>query len=227
MSSITDPADYEAWYHTSRGQWIGDREFTLLQQLLRPEAGASMLDVGCGTGHFSRRFAGIGLLVTGIDPDPAVLKFAMRQGGDIRYMQGDALELPFADNSFEYTVAVTSLCFIEDPLQALREMWRVTRQTLTLGLLNRRSLLHWKKQGQGGYSGARWDTAGEVMKEWIPVLVPAPGKIYVRSAIFLPQGTRVARLSEQWLPRSLLLGGFLAVGLGKPSSISVRHVPGR
>jgi len=213
MSSITDPADYEAWYQTPRGHWIGDREFILLQQLLKPKARTSLLDVGCGTGHFSRRFAGLGLSVTGVDPNPAVLKFAMTQGGNIRYMQGNALELPFADNSFEYTVAVTSLCFIEDPLQALREMWRVTRHTLALGLLNRRSLLHWKKQGQGSYSGARWDTAGEVMKEWIPLLTPAPKKIGVRSAIFLPQGTRFARLSEQWLSCSLLLGGFLAVGL--------------
>ena len=217
MNSIPDPAAYEAWYHTPRGQWIGDREFALLQQLLRPEAGASLLDVGCGTGHFSRRFAGIGLSVTGIDPGSAVLKFAMRQGGDIRYLQGDALELPFADNSFEYTVAVTSLCFIEDPLRALQEMWRVTRHTLVLGLLNRRSLLHWKKQGHGSYSGARWDTAGEVLKVWIPVLTPAPDKVEVGSAIFLPQGTRFARLSEPWLSRSLLLGGFLGVGLSKTS----------
>lgn len=225
MKGITDPADYEAWYNTPRGRWIGDREFTLLQQLLSPGAGASLLDVGCGTGHFSRHFARIGLSVTGIDPDSAALKFAMTQGSDIRYMQGNALELPFADNSFDYTVAVTSLCFIEDPLPALREMWRVTRHTLALGLLNRRSLLHWKKQGQGGYSGARWDTAGEVMKEWIPVLAPAPEKTGVHSAIFLPQGTRVARLSEQWLPRSLLLGGFLAVGLGKPSMPLVNYCP--
>lgn len=217
MNGITDPAAYEAWHHTPRGQWIGDREFILLQQLLKPKAGTSLLDVGCGTGHFSRHFAGIGLSVTGVDPDPAALKYAMTQGGDIRYMQGNVLELPFADNSFEYTIAVTSLCFIEDPLQALREMWRVTRHTLALGLLNRRSLLHWKKQGQGSYSGARWDTASEVLKMWIPELTPAPDKVGVCSTIFLPQGTRIARVSEQWLPRSLLLGGFLAVGLSKAS----------
>jgi SAM-dependent methyltransferase len=215
MNSITDPAAYEAWYHTPRGHWISDCEFTQLQQLLRPEAGALLLDVGCGTGYFSRHFARIGLSVIGIDPDPAALKFAITQGGDIRYMQGNALELPFTDNSCDYTVAVTSLCFIEDPMQALREMWRVTRHTLALGLLNRHSLLHWKKQGQGGYSGARWDTAGEVLKEWIPVFTPAPKKIVVRSAIFLPQGTRIAQWSEQWLHGALPWGGFLVVGLRK------------
>lgn len=217
LNSITPPTDYEAWYHTPRGRWIGEREFTVVQQLLKPEAGTSLLDVGCGTGHFSRRFAGIGLSVTGIDSDSSVLKFSMRQGGDIRYLQGDALELPFADNSFEYATAMTSLCFIEDPLQALQEMWRVTRHAMVLGLLNRHSLLHWKKQGQGSYSGARWDTADEVLKAWIPVLTPAPEKVAVRSAIFLPQGTRLARLSEQWLSHSLRLGGFLAVGLSKTS----------
>lgn len=216
MKGITDPATYEAWYHTPRGRWIGDREFILLQSLLRTRKGGSLLDVGCGTGHFSRRFARLGLSVTGIDPDPAVLRFARTQGSDVHYMQGNAQELPFSDNAFDYMIAVTSLCFIDEPLLVLQEMWRVTRHTLVLGLLNRHSLLHWKKQGgQGSYAGARWDTAGEVVRAWIPVLMPKPKKIVVRSAIFLPQGTRVARWSERWLPEALPWGCFLAVGLRK------------
>ena len=215
MKSITDPAAYEAWYHTPRGRWIGDREFILLQSLLRAHKGGSLLDVGCGTGHFSRRFARLGLSVTGIDPDSEVLNFARKQRSDIHYLHGNALELPFSDKAFDYTIAVTSLCFIEDPLQVLQEMWRVTRHTMVLGLLNRHSLLHWRKQGQGSYAGARWDVAGEVLKDWIPVLTPVPKEIELRSAIFLHQGTRVARWSEQWLPDTLLWGGFLAIGLRK------------
>jgi len=215
MTNITDPATYEAWYHTPRGRWIGDREFILLQSLLRTPKGGSLLDVGCGTGHFSRCFSRSGLSVTGIDPDPAVLKFAKTQGDDIHYMQGNALELPFSGNTFDYAIAVTSLCFIDDPLQVLREMWRVSRHALVLGLLNRHSLLHWRKQGQGSYLGARWDTVGEVLKEWIPALTPVPREIAVRSTIFLPQGTGLAQWSEQWLPRTLPWGGFLAVGLRK------------
>jgi SAM-dependent methyltransferase len=215
VKAITDPAAYEDWYHTPRGRWIGDREFMLLQRLLRTGAGDSLLDAGCGTGYFSRRFARLGLEVTGIDPDPEVLNFARQQGSDIHYLQGNALELPFPDNAFDYTIAVTSLCFIDDPVQALREMWRVTRHSLALGLLNRHSLLHWIKQGQGSYLGARWDTAAGVVKEWLPVLSPAPGETMLRSAVFLPQGTRMAQWSEQWLPATLPWGGFLAVGLRK------------
>ena len=137
------------------------------------------------------------------------------QGDGIHYLQGSALKLPFPDLAFDCTLAVTSLCFVDDPLPALREMWRVTRYTLALGLLNRHSLLHREKHGQGGYAGARWDTAGEVARNWLPALVPTPAGTTVRSAIFLPRGNRLARWSERWLPGALLWGGFLAVGLRK------------
>ena len=210
---MTDPKTYEAWYHSPRGRWIGDREFTLLRDLLRPEADATLLDVGCGTGHFSRRVARLGLSVTGIDPDPKAIDFAKEQDDDTVYLQGNGLDLPFSDQSFDYTTAVTSLCFIDEPTRAIKEMWRVTRRSLALGLLNRHSLLHWKKQGRGGYSGARWDTAAEVLERWIPELTPAPKEIRLRTAIFLPQGTKVAQLAEEWMPNRLPWGGFLGVYL--------------
>ena len=66
-----------------------------MQLLLMAEEDTALLDIECGTGLFSRRFAQLGLSVTGIDPDPATLKFARTQGEDIRYMQGSALELPY------------------------------------------------------------------------------------------------------------------------------------
>lgn len=210
-----DPATYEAWYHTPRGHWIGEREFFLLRDLLGASAGATLLDVGCGTGYFTRGFAEMGLAVTGIDTNPAALEFARKQDSSIQYMQGNALALPFPDNAFDYTMAVTSLCFVDEPRQAFREIWRVTRHALALGLLNRHSLLYRSKQGQGGYRGARWDTAGEVTNEWLPELSPPPESIALRSAIFFPQGTRLAQWSERWLPNTLQWGGFLAVGLNK------------
>jgi len=72
---ITDPTTYEAWYKTPRGHWVSECEFSLLQRLMNPHTGESLLDVGCGTGHFTRRFAQAGLSVTGIDPDPKKLDF--------------------------------------------------------------------------------------------------------------------------------------------------------
>jgi SAM-dependent methyltransferase len=207
-----NPREYEAWYQTARGSWIADREFDLMMRLLKPAAGAMLLDVGCGTGHFSRRFAAVGLRVTGLDPDPAMLDYARGLGG-VSYLLGTGTALPFDDNAYDHVTAVTSLCFIADPERALREMWRVARRAVLLGLLNRHSLLYRQKHDRGGYRGARRDTAAEV-RRWTQSLAPVP-RVTIRSAIFLP-GDAFARTVEAVLPGVLPWGGFLAVLLRKP-----------
>ncbi|MAT66038.1 MAG: methyltransferase type 11 [Gammaproteobacteria bacterium] len=209
-----EPAEYEAWYHTPRGRWIAGREAALLLRLLRPQPGASLLDAGCGTGHFSRRFARAGLNVTGADPDPAMLAYARTHsaGPDLDYVRADARALPFPDASFDYTAAVTSLCFVPEPVKALQELWRVSRRGVVLGLLNRRSLLRRHKQGRGGYRGARWDDWREV-RQWLAALEPPPAYQRQRTAIFFPDGGAPARLVEAVLPGWLPWGGFLGVVL--------------
>ncbi len=209
-----NPGEYEAWYQTARGSWIAGREFALMMRLLVPPAGATLLDVGCGTGHFSRRFAAADLRVTGLDLDPAMLEYARRLGGGVDYLHGAATALPLADDAYDYVTAVTSLCFIADAPRALRELWRVARCAVLLGLLNRRSLLYRQKHGRGAYRGARWDTPAEV-RRWAQTLEPAP-QITARSAIFLPGGSAVACAAEAVLPSVLPWGAFLAVVLRKP-----------
>lgn len=211
---ITEPASYEAWYHTPRGQWIGDLEFVLIQKLLRAKAGSTLLDVGCGTGYFSRRFREKDLQVTAIDSSLLMLEYAYQQSSDINFMQARAEGLPFADNSFDYVTAITSLCFVESPEGVLQEMWRVAKKGILLGLLNRHSLLYRQKQGKGMYSGARWDSCTDA-RHWVKGLMPKPGKNLCQSAIFLPNGGYFARAFERRLPFSLPWGGFLAVCLLK------------
>jgi SAM-dependent methyltransferase len=205
------PQAYEAWYHTARGDWIAEREFARLMRMLQPAPGARLLDVGCGTGHFSRRFAGAGLHVTGLDPDDAMLAFARKQNGAVDYLCGDARALPFTDRSFDHCAAITSLCFIDDPVRALKEMLRVASRSIVLGLLNRHSRLYRQKYGRGGYQGARWDSADDV-RRWVNeggILV----SVKLRSAVFYPGGNLLARLVEHCLPTVLLRGGFLVAGL--------------
>jgi SAM-dependent methyltransferase len=210
-----NPGDYEAWYETARGSWIAGREFDLMMRLLSPLDDATLLDVGCGTGHFSRRFAAAGLRVAGLDPDPAMLEHARGLGGGVSYLLGTGTELSFGDNAYDYVTAVTSLCFIADPERALREMWRVARRAVLLGLLNRRSVLYRQKRDRGAYRGARWDTSAEA-RRWALALEPAP-QIMSRSAIFMPGGSAFARAAETVLPSVLPWGAFQAVVLRKPA----------
>ena len=212
-----NPGEYEAWYETARGRWIAGCEFNLMMRLLAEPTGGTLLDVGCGTGHFSRRFAAAGLRVTGLDPDPAMLDYARRLGGKVAYLRGTATALPSPDGAYDCVAAVTSLCFIAEAPDALREMWRVARRTVLLGLLNRHSLLYRQKRGRGAYRGARWDTSAQA-RRWARQLEPVP-RVTMRSAIFFPGGGTFARAAEAVLPGILPWGAFLAVLLRKPDTM--------
>lgn len=207
------PEIYEAWHDTPRGRWIGGAEHALLESLLQPDAGACLLDIGCGTGHFTRLFAGqIRGRAIGLDPDADSLSYARKHAtNEEQYVAGRAESLPFSDQSFDYTIAVTSLCFVSDQERALRELVRVTRRRFVLGLLNRRSLLHMQKGragGSGGYRGAHWHTPSEIRA----LLAPLPVyDLRLRTAIVFPQGSAFGRAAERCWPQGVLLGGFLAV----------------
>lgn len=211
------PADYDAWYETPRGRWIGEREWRLVCRGLDMRRGASLLDVGCGTGWFTRRFAHAGLAVTGLDLDRAALAFAREHSpGNIAFIEGDARRLPFADGAFDQTVALASLCFVDDWPRAIAEIARVTRRRFVLGLLNRHSLL-WREKGrnggQGAYRGAHWHTPDELR----PALGALPLTAWrLRSTIFLPSGGIFSRAIERVLPPQLLLGAFLVASAEMP-----------
>jgi ubiquinone/menaquinone biosynthesis C-methylase UbiE len=206
------PEEYDAWYRTPRGRWVGETEYRLLHKALAPSPGASVLDVGCGTGYFTRRLAGDGFKITGIDSSPAIIHYAQshRQTGE-EYIIGDARDLPFPDQSVDYCVAITSLCFIREQEQVLAEMVRVTRRRIVLGLLNRHSLLYWQKGrhgGRGAYHGARWHTARAARALLVRENLQ---NIVIRSAIYLLSGNGVARTMENVVPQNLFFGGFLLV----------------
>jgi SAM-dependent methyltransferase len=206
-------ATYDAWYRTPRGGWIGDVEYRLLHRMLAPAPDATLLDVGCGTGYFTRRFArDAGLHVTGLDPNREWLDYARAQGGpNEAYIAGDARELPFPDASFDFVVSVTALCFIHDERRALREITRVARTRFALGLLNRNSLLYGQKGrdgGTGAYRGAHWHTLGEV-QELLRGLAVRDARI--RTTVFIPSGNAFARVLERLAPNMLPWGAFMAV----------------
>lgn len=208
-----DAGKYDAWYRTPRGRWIGDAEFRLLAHLLKRQPDESLLDIGCGTGYFTRRFAQESTASKiGLDPDLSRLRFASNNSaGNECYVAGDGSKLPFPDRSFDCTISVTALCFAEDQTSFLSEMVRVTKRRFVLGLLNRTSLLYLDKGRQGGtgaYLGARWHTAHEIGE----LLAPLPvSRIIVRSGIFWPDGGRMGQWLERIVPGRMPVGAFLVV----------------
>jgi SAM-dependent methyltransferase len=89
------------------------------------------LDVGCGTGFLSLELAGRGHRVTGIDFAPQMLaearKKPMAQGVAVRFEEGDAEQLPFAEGSFDLVMTRHVLWTLPHPEQAIDEWIRVLR----------------------------------------------------------------------------------------------------
>jgi SAM-dependent methyltransferase len=204
------PQVYDAWYDTPRGRWIGDVEWDLLQSALDLQVGETLLDVGCGTGWFTRRAAACGARVTGVDLDADSLAFARQHASmQQQFATGDAVALPFPDRAFDKTMSVAALCFVKDWPSALAEIVRVTRRRFALGLLHRHSVLWLRKGRRGGigaYRGAHWHTRAEIQTALnrLPVR-----DVAVAYGVFLPAGGHAARLAEAAASRKLPLGSFM------------------
>ena len=148
---FNDPAlaaGYEAWYETE-GRAADRREHDLLGWLLSgfPSVRPA-LEIGAGTGHFTRWMHATGWKVIGLDGSEPMLAEAIRRSGP-RYVRADAGALPFAAGAFDVALLITTLEFLPDPARALREAARVARRGIVLGVLNRWHPLAWQRKRSG------------------------------------------------------------------------------
>lgn len=132
---------YEGWYTTPRGHRVEQAECALLAWLLEsfPQA-QSVLEVGCGTGHFAAWLASQGFQAVGLDRAPAMLVEMRRRYAALPGIMGDAHRLPVRDGAVDLVMFVTTVEFLEAPTAALAEAMRVACQGLLLVVLNRWSL---------------------------------------------------------------------------------------
>ena len=152
-------AHYEAWYETPEGCWADTLEKAVLVWLLESVSRASsVLEIGCGTGHFGRWLSRQGLAVAGLDISAPMLAEAKVLDG-VSLVQGNALYLPFADDTFDVAAFITTLEFLTLPRQALAEALRVSRRGIILGVLNRCSLLGLQRRLVGLFRPTIYDTA--------------------------------------------------------------------
>ncbi|WP_368911680.1 class I SAM-dependent methyltransferase [Taklimakanibacter deserti] len=90
------------------------------------------VDVGCGEGRVSRLLKECGYQVTAVDPVAQLVEAAREAQSADQYRVAAAADLPFADESFDLTVAYNMLMDVEDVPAAVREARRVLRPSGTL-----------------------------------------------------------------------------------------------
>jgi trans-aconitate methyltransferase len=91
----TNPKSWDAALYDSKHSFVW-RYGAELIELLAPQKGERILDLGCGTGHLTHRIAQSGAKVIGLDRSPAMLAEARRNYPELRLVAADATRFEFA-----------------------------------------------------------------------------------------------------------------------------------
>lgn len=121
---------YDKWFDSPRGREIFSLEVACLQQLIGNLEGR-WLEVGVGTGRFAKALG----IKEGIDPAQAVLKIAADRG--IKVNLARAEDIPYPAETFDGLLMVVTICFLDNPAEALEECYRILRRQgrLIIGLV--------------------------------------------------------------------------------------------
>lgn len=92
-----------------------------------PRPGESVLDLAAGTGVSSLAHAQAGARVFPTDLSLGMLRVGKQRHPQLPFVAGDALSLPFADDSFDAVTISYGLRNVEHTIEALRELRRVTK----------------------------------------------------------------------------------------------------
>lgn len=90
------PFDHNDHYHR-----------TLLRRV--PRGARTALDVGCGTGRFARRLAGLGVEVDAVDPSAEVIEAAVAQGGGPRFLHADITRTELREEHYDFISCLASI----------------------------------------------------------------------------------------------------------------------
>ena len=136
-----------------------------LDELWTKAAPQSLLDVGCGEGVLTERWAeSLGeSRVVGIDLDDSKLRaeWETRQRPNLEFRAEEATRLPFADGEFDLTTAIEVLEHVPDPEATVAEMARVAERWVLVSV-PREPLWRGLNVARGAYWRALGNTPGHV-----------------------------------------------------------------
>jgi demethylmenaquinone methyltransferase/2-methoxy-6-polyprenyl-1,4-benzoquinol methylase len=153
--------EYDEWYR-GVGRFAGrdrpgwEQEVEALGLALAALPPARTLDVACGTGFLTRRLPGE---VVGLDQSGTMLEEARKQVPNARYVQGDALSLPFEDGVFErvFTAHFYGHLELAERERFLAEARRLAPELVVVDSALREDVQPEERQERVLNDGSRWE----------------------------------------------------------------------
>lgn len=108
---------YEKWFDDN--QYVYQSELKAIKKLL-PTSGVG-IEIGVGSGKFA---APLGITF-GVEPSEKMRLLAVQR--EIEVVAGVAEKLPFQNNTFDFALMVTAICFVDDPQASVAEAFRILK----------------------------------------------------------------------------------------------------
>jgi ubiquinone/menaquinone biosynthesis C-methylase UbiE len=128
--------EYDDWWlgeglYADRVRPGWDDELRVLEGVISALPPLRTLDVACGTGFLTRHLRGD---VTGLDASARMLELARMQVPNARFVEGDALALPFDDGAFDRVFSSYFYCHLEEAERRrfLKEARRVATELVVV-----------------------------------------------------------------------------------------------
>ncbi|RLA70948.1 MAG: SAM-dependent methyltransferase [Epsilonproteobacteria bacterium] len=127
------PQTYEAWFE--KHSILYDAEIEAIRKLLPPFKNA--IEIGVGSGRFAVPFG----IKTGVEPSAKMAEIARSKG--IEVIEGIAEDLPIGNETFDFALMVTTICFVDNPLLSLQNIYRILKPDsyVIVGFVDRDSAL--------------------------------------------------------------------------------------
>jgi trans-aconitate methyltransferase len=116
------PSQWDARLYDDKHSFVYKMAEGLLD-LLAPQPGEHILDIGCGTGHLTANIAASGAEVTGVDRSPDMIRLAREAYPQIRFEVADATSIPLQD-SFDAVFSNATLHWVKEQERVVSEIAR-------------------------------------------------------------------------------------------------------
>ena len=150
--------EYDDYYLTDFGKQVDRIEKKMISGLLEDIPRGEMIDLGCGTGHWTEFFVDEGFKVKGVDTSEAMLNIVRNKKINAEFLQADSQDLPFEDESQYLVSSIAMLEFVENRQKAIDEIYRVLKKggRFILGGLNAASVPGRNKENDEVFKHARF-----------------------------------------------------------------------